>query len=428
MKTEFVDVNDTRKNLVVEIPSEVVDAEIDRLARKYSRTARVPGFRPGKVPARLVKQRFREQILHDVAHDLIPRAVDDALRERGVEPVDTPDIRDVVVEEGQPLKFTASFETVPPIEPGDYEAIQLRRPPVSIEEAEVDRALEQLRQHAARHEPVEDRPIAAGDTVVVDLTRQMAGPGASGQPERHENVSVEIGAAVNPPGFDDELVGLAAGAQKTFTVHYPSEYAIKELAGAEVTYEIEVKGIKRRVVPNLDDEFAKDLGEFGTLDELRERVRADLVKEAEQNADRQLRADMLRALAERVTFEVPSALVDREVDRRIEDFVRRLLEQRVDPRQTNIDWEEFRRNQQAPATESVKAALVLDEVARREGLSVTSEDLDRDVALLAERTARTVPAVRAQLEKEGGLARLGAGLRREKAVDFLLSRATIARS
>lgn len=428
MKTEFVDVNDTRKNLVVEIPSEVVDAEIDRLARKYSRTARVPGFRPGKVPARLVKQRFREQILHDVAHDLIPRAVDDALRERGVEPVDTPDIRDVVVEEGQPLKFTASFETVPPIEPGDYEAIQLRRPPVSIEEAEVDRALEQLRQHAARHDPVEDRPIAAGDTVVVDLTRQMAGPGASGQPERHENVSVEIGAAVNPPGFDDELVGLAAGAQKTFTVHYPSEYAIRELAGAEVTYEIEVKGIKRRVVPNLDDEFAKDIGEFGTLDELRERVRADLVKEAEQNADRQLRADMLRALAERVTFEVPSALVDREVDRRIEDFVRRLLEQRVDPRQTNIDWEEFRRNQQAPATESVKAALVLDEVARREGLSVTSEDLDRDVALLAERTARTVPAVRAQLEKEGGLARLGAGLRREKAVDFLLSRATIARS
>jgi trigger factor len=427
MKTEFVDVNDTRKNLVVEIPSEVVDAEIDRLARMYSRTAKVPGFRPGKVPARLVKQRFREQILHDVAHDLIPRAVDDALRERGVEPVDTPDIRDLVVEEGQPLKFTASFETVPPIEPGDYEAIHLRRPPVSIDEAEVDRALEQLRQHAARHEPVEDRPIAAGDTVVVDLTRQMVGPGAAGQPERHENVSVEIGAAVNPPGFDDELIGLAEGAQKTFTVQYPSEYAIKELAGSEVNYEIAVKGIRRRVVPNLDDEFAKDIGEFSTLEQLRERVRADLVREAEQNADRQLRADLLRALAERVTFEVPSALVDREVDRRIEDFVRRLIEQRVDPRQTNIDWEEFRRNQHAPATESVKAALVLDEVARREGLSVTSEDLDREVALHAERTARTVPAVRAQLEKEGGLARLGAGLRREKAVDFLLSRATIAR-
>jgi trigger factor len=428
MKTEFVDVNDTRKNLVVEIPSEVVDAEIDRLARKYSRTAKVPGFRPGKVPARLVKQRFREQILHDVAHDLIPRAVDDALRERGVEPVDTPDIRDVVVEEGQPLKFTASFETVPPIEPGDYESIHLRRPPVSIDEAEVDRALEQLRQHAARHEPVEGRPIAAGDTVIVDLTRQMVAPGAPGQPERHESVSVEIGAAVNPPGFDDELTGLAEGAQKTFTVQYPPEYAIRELAGSKVSYEVAVKGIRRRVVPGLDDEFAKDLGEFSTLDELRARVRADLEKEAEQNADRQLRADLLKALAERVTFEVPSALVDREVDRRIEDFVRRLIEQRVDPRQTNIDWEEFRRNQRGPGAESVKAALVLDEVARREGLSVSAADLDREVAQIAERTGRTVPAVRAQLEKEGGLARLGAGLRREKAVDFLLSRATIART
>jgi len=428
MKTEFVDVNDTRKNLVVEIPSEVVDAEIDRLARQYSRTARVPGFRPGKVPARLIKQRFREQILHDVAHDLIPRAVDDALRERGVEPVDTPDIRDVVVEEGRPLTFTASFETVPPIEPGDYEAIALRRPPVSIEEAEVERALEQLRQHAARHEPVEDRPIGTGDTVAVDLTRQRVGPGASGPPERHENVSVEIGAAINPPGFDDELIGLAAGAQKTFTVHYPPDHAIKELAGSDIAYEITVKGIKRRVVPNLDDEFAKDVGEFATLDELRERVRADLVKEGEQRADRQLRGDLLRALAERVTFEVPAALVDREVDRRVEDFVRRLIAERVDPRQMNIDWEEFRRNQQGPATESVKAALVLDEVARREGLSVNGADLDREVALIAERTARTVPAVRAQLEKEGGLARLGAGLRREKAVDFLLSRATIART
>jgi trigger factor len=427
MKTDFVDVNDTRKNLVVEIPSEVVDAEIDRVARKYSQTARVPGFRPGKVPARLVKQRYRDQILHDVAHDLIPRAVDDALRERGVEPVDTPDIRDVVVEEGQPLKFTASFETVPPIEPGEYEAIQLRRPLVVVDEAAVDRALEQLRQHAARHEGVEDRPIAAGDTVVVDLTRQMVGPGAPGQAERHEDVSVEIGAAVNPPGFDEQLMGLAVGAEKTFSVQYPSEYAIKELAGSEISYQIAVKGIRRRVVPDLDDEFAKDLGEFATLEQLHGRVRADLEREAEQDADRQLRADLVRALAERVTFEVPSALVDREVDRRVEDFVRRLIEQRVDPRQTNIDWEELRKNQHGPATESVKGALVLDEVARREEVSVTAEDIDREVALYAERTGRTVPAVRAQLEKEGGLARLGTGLRREKAVDFLLSRVTIAR-
>src|SRR4029079_15333027 len=146
MKAEFVDVNETRKNLVVEIESDVVDQEIDKVARDYGKAARIPGFRPGKVPAKVVRQRFRDQILHDVAHGLIPRAVDEALRERGVEPVDTPDIRDVIVEEGQPLTLTAPFETVPPIDPGDYATIELRLAGMQVEEAAVDQALEGLRE------------------------------------------------------------------------------------------------------------------------------------------------------------------------------------------------------------------------------------------------------------------------------------------
>src|SRR5207237_328694 len=159
MKTEFVDVNETRKNLVVEIDSEVVDQEIDKVAREYGKAARIPGFRPGKVPGKVVRQRFRDQILHDVAHGLIPRAVDEALRERGVEPVDTPDIKDVVVEEGQPLKFTASFETVPPIDPGDYATLQLTRASLAVEDTAVNQALEGLRERAARYEPVEGRGV-----------------------------------------------------------------------------------------------------------------------------------------------------------------------------------------------------------------------------------------------------------------------------
>ena len=162
MKTEFIDVSDTQKNLVVEIPSTVVDAEIDKVARDYSRAARVPGFRPGKVPPKVVRQRFRDQILHDVAHGLIPRAVDEALRERGVEPVDTPDIRDVVVEEGQPLKFTATFETVPPIEPGDYATSRCTRRARRFDDAAVDEALDNLRDRAARYEPVDGRGIERG--------------------------------------------------------------------------------------------------------------------------------------------------------------------------------------------------------------------------------------------------------------------------
>src|SRR5919109_4890427 len=164
VKTEFIDVSDTQKNLVVEIPSTVVDAEIDKVSRDYSKAARIPGFRPGKVPAKIVRQRFRDQILHDVAHGLIPRAVDEALRERGVEPVDTPDIRDVVVEEGQPLKFTASFETVPPIEPGDYAGFVLRRRTPRIDDAAIEQALSRLRERAARYETVDSRGIEVGDS------------------------------------------------------------------------------------------------------------------------------------------------------------------------------------------------------------------------------------------------------------------------
>src|ERR1041384_3239263 len=177
MKTEFVDVNETRKNVRVEIPRDVVDAEIDRIAKDYSRKARIPGFRPGKAPARVVKQRFREQILHGVLHDLVPRAVDDALRERGVEAIDTPDVRDVTIEEGQPLTFTASFDTVPPFDPGDLSTISVQRPRVEIGQDAVDGALQRLRDRAARHEPVEGRGADHGDSVVLDLERSnAAGP------------------------------------------------------------------------------------------------------------------------------------------------------------------------------------------------------------------------------------------------------------
>src|SRR3954463_15430239 len=209
MKTEFIDVSDTQKNLVVEIPSTVVDAEIDKVARDYSRAARVPGFRPGKVPAKVVRQRFRDQILHDVAHGLIPRAVDEALRERGVEPVDTPDIRDVVVEEGQPLKFPASFETVPPIEPGDYASITLRHTNTTVGESAVDDALKNLRERAGRDEPVVGRGVQRGDRVVMDLVRtafpkqehpliviagdQAPNPAGEPQTDKHDDVTVEIG-------------------------------------------------------------------------------------------------------------------------------------------------------------------------------------------------------------------------------------------
>jgi trigger factor len=427
MKTEFIDVSDTKKNLVVEIPSTTVDAEIDKVARDYSRAARIPGFRPGKVPQSVVRQRFRDQILHDVAHGLIPRAVDEALRERGMEPVDTPDIRDVVIEEGQPLKFTAAFETVPPIDPGDYGAVTIRRKAVQVGEDEVEGALSQLRERAARYEPVEGRGVEVGDSVVLDMKRTALGgaEGAESNTDRHTDVTVDIGAPANPPGFDEALAGLEVGASKSFEVTYPADYTIQELAGTTVQYQVEVKGIRFRVVPELDDEFAKDLGEYDSLEALRTRIREDLRHEKTHEVEREARADLLKQYAGRVAFDVPASLLDREVDRRVEEFVRRLIEQQIDPMRTDINWEEFRERQRTAADEAVRSALVLDEVARREQLEVAAEDVDAELGRYAQRTGRTAAAVRARLEKEGGLSRLYTGLRREKAVEFLLNRATV---
>jgi len=426
MKTELVDVNETRKNLMVEIPSDIVDAEISRVASKYGKAARLPGFRPGKVPTKVVRQRFKSQILHDVAHDLVERAVEEALTQRGVEPVDTPDIRDINVEEGQPLTFKAEFDVVPPFDPGEFESIHVRRTPVLVEDTAVDQALERLRERAARLEPVEAGIIDDGHTAVVDLERQAFDKsGQRGEKTRHSRVPVELGAPANPPGFDTELKGLSAGNTKTFRVRYPDDYTMSELAGTEVEYTVTVHDVRKRVVPALDDEFAKDLGEFDTLDQLRAHVREDLEHEAREASERQVRTDVLKKLAVRVPFPVPASLVDREVDRRIEDFAHRLIDQGIDPRKANIDWAAFREGQREPAGEAVGSALVLDEVARREHIEVTEADIENELEQYAARSGLTAPAVRARLEQEGGLSRLTAGLRREKALRHVMKQARI---
>jgi trigger factor len=420
MKTEFTDVSETQKTVTIEIESSVVDAEIDRVARGYKQV-RVPGFRPGKVPATIIKRRFRDQILHEVMHGLIPRAVEEALQERGIEPIDTPNVRDVALEEGQPLRFTAAIETVPPVDPGDLSTLTATRSRVAITEDAVDQALERLRERAAISEPVEGRPATDGDTVVADLVRQDA----SG-PDRHEGVNIEIGSKAYPPGFDAQLIGLSPGDEKTFTIHFPADYPVTEMAGADVTYSVTTKELRRRVLPDLDDEFAKDVGEFDTIAALRDRVRADLQAEAEENAARQLRGEVLKQLSERITFELPRSLVEREIDRRLEEFARQLMHQNVDPRQAGIDWAQFREAQREPARASVASALALDAIARREHLVVTEHEIDQEIERFAARAGRTPAALRAQFEKEGGIGRLAAGLRREKAIDLALSRARIS--
>jgi trigger factor len=424
MTHTLVDVSDTRKQLSIEIPADVVEASIARVTRSYAKNARIPGFRPGKVPANVARRRFKSEILQDVARELVPRAVDEALLERGVEPVDSPDVADFAIDEGKPLAFTATFETVPEFEIGDLGSILLQEPSSEVAADAVQNALQQLRERAARFEPVEGRPTAEGDTLVANIERKDA----TGESDTHDDVTLAIGGSGNPPGFDAELIGLSAGDTKTFSIHFAEDYAVPQLANTDVTYTVHVKELRQRVLPELDDEFAKDVGDFASLEALRARVHADLIQEAAANAQRAVRGGLLAELAKRIPFELPSSLVEREMDRRVEEFMRRLMDQGIDPRKAGMDWNEFRNAQRTPAQEAVGSAIALDQLARREQIAVNGDAVSAEIGRMAESLQRTPDAVRAQLEKEGGLPRLVTGMRRERALEHALAQAGVTKS
>lgn len=426
MKTELVDVNPTRKSLNIELPPEVVAAEIEKTTAQYRRTAKIPGFRPGKVPARVIQQRFRSQIMAEVAQDLVQKAITDAIAEQNVEPVASPAVRNLVLEEGRPMTFSADIDVLPSFDPGPFETLHARRSPVQVDDAAVDESLDQLRQRAARFEPVEGAPAELGHTLLVDLERQSTDKtGRRGELHKQPGTSIELGDGGNPPGFDDQLHGLTSGGRKTFTLRTPDDAPDEDARGTETTYSVHVHDIRRRVVPELDDEFAKDLGEFDTVEALRGRVRADLEQEARTAAERQTRAEVLKALATRVPFDIPPALIDREVERRLSEFVERLAAQRVDPRQVKIDWNAFRQGQRDPAADAVKSGLVLDEIAKREDLGVSEVEIDAEVERIARGMGAPVHLLRERLEEEGGYERIAHTLRREKALKHAMSRATI---
>ena len=260
MKHEYSEISATQKQLTFEIPTETVETEIARIAALYAQSARVPGFRQGKVPATVVRQRYKDQILSDVAQDVIPRVVNQTLRERELSPVAPPEIRDVVVAEGQPMTFAAHFEVLPAIDPGAYTGISLRKPAAVLKAGAVDQTLTELQQRAAKWVPVEDRAAMTGDALLMDITRVVRGslivtPGEAngdGPAEPMQNVSVELGHTGNPPGFDENLTGLKPGEQKAFTVTYPDDYQMPELAGKTVSYDATIKAIRRKELLPLD--------------------------------------------------------------------------------------------------------------------------------------------------------------------------------
>jgi trigger factor len=415
-----------KRELELEIPAENVQKATEKIARDLARVARIPGFRPGKAPVTLIRRRFADDIQGEVLQSLVPDYLGQILEERKLIPVTQPQVDQVDFNEGGPLKFRATFEVLPEFELGDYKNPEVEIEAAELGDAQVDKALEEMRERAATFVPIEGRGIQDGDFALLKLAGTPMG---GGEPIHADDVLCHIGAEETLPSFNENLRGASAGETKGFETRYPEDYPDPKLAGKTYTYSVEVRAIKEKRLPDLNDEFAKDVGAsvggVTTLAELRAKVREQLDAARERQQEMQAREKVLETLVKRHDFPVPEALVEHQMDVRLERVVRSLAAQGVDPRGVNVDWVSLRRRQRERATDDVKAELLLDRIASAESIEATDEDIDREIAQMTERSGESATAVRARLTKQGVLDRMKSKLRSDKVLDWLYRTARI---
>lgn len=418
-----------KREIELEIPAENVQKATEKVARDIARVARIPGFRPGKAPVTLVRRRFAEDIQGEVVQSLVPEYLEKALDEKKLVPVTRPEVDKVEFKEGEPLRFRAVFEVLPEFELGDYKNLQVQVDEIETGDAQVDKTLEEMREHAATFVPVEGRAAKDGDSVLIKL---MGTPAGGGDPVQADNILVHLGGEETLASFTENLRGATAGETKQFETRYPDDYPDPKLAGKTYNYSVEVQGIKEKKLPELNDEFAKDAaggpgaeGSVATLEELRKKIREGLEAAKEQQQKVQAREKILEQLVKQHDFPVPEALVESQMDTRIERTVRTLAAQGVDPRAVNVDWVSLRRRQRDRAVDDVKAELLLDRIATAEHIEVSEEDLEKEIAALAERGGESATAMRARLTKQGALDRIKSKLRSDKAIESLYRTARI---
>jgi len=421
LKVDYIEETSVRKSLAIEIDADVVDKEIAARAQHYARRVKMPGFRPGKIPAEVIRQRFRQQVLEDVAEKLVNQVVHEELEGRGLRPLATPRVTDLKIDEGQPLTFKAVFETLPLVELPDYKGLSVKAPRPQVDEQDVERELARLREEAARYDPVEPRPAVAGDFVVLDVQFTTV----EGKPRHDENVLVEVGAADNHKELNEALVGMAPGENRVAQVVVEPAQQSPPKAERTVDYKLTLKDIKKKVLPALDDEFAKDLGEWDSLAALRDTIRRRLGDAAERQADRQVKNALVESLVEKASFEVPEALVERHMNARTESAARGLAYQGVDPTKLGMDWKKYREEQREDSVKAAKADILLDEIARREGLDASESEVDAEVGRYAESVKKSKESVRARMEKDGDIGALRARIREEKTLDLLKANARL---
>ena len=421
MKVEYSEETSVRKSLAFEIDSAIVEQEIETRARHYAKRVKIPGFRPGKIPVEVIKKRFRGQVLEDVVETLVNRTVFDEIESRGLRPLSTPKVQDLKIEENQPLTFRAVFETLPPVELHDYKGLEVKTRTPRVADDAVDKELDRMREEAARYDAVEGRPLADGDFAVLDVTYTRD----DGTRKHDENVLVEVGADVNHKDLNQALAGMSPGESKTVKISYEADTAAEGLAGRTVEYALALKAVKTKVVPDADDEFAKDLGEFGSLQELKDRLRQQLLSTDERRVERETRDALVDALVARASFEVPDALVERHMAARTRNAAEGLAMQGIDPRKAGLDWKQFHDAQREASVRAARADILLDEIARREGIEVGDAEVEAEIERLAERMKRPRESVRQAMEKEGEIAALRARMREDRTLDLLKSNARI---
>ncbi len=411
-----------RRELELEIPAEEVQKAAERVAREFARVARVPGFRPGKAPVSLIRRRFAEDIKGEVLQSLVPEHVEKAVTEQKLTPVSQPQVDKIDYSEGGPLKFRAVFEVLPEFSLADYKNLEIEVEEMKVTGENIEKTLEEMRERAAAFAPVEGRAAEKGDFVEMKLLGRPAG---GGDPLQAERVMCHLGAEETLEDFNVNLTGGQAGDHKSFDVPYPADYPDAKLAGKTYHYAVEVLGIKTKKLPELNDEFAKDVSDLKSLDELRADIRNRMEAAGEQRQKELVREKILGALVKLHEFPVPQVLVEHQMDVRLERVVRSLAAQGVDPRAVNVDWVSLRRRQQERASDDVKAELVVDRIATAERIDVTEEEVEAELHHLAEHGGDSATAIRARLTKQGTLDRMKAKLRSDKTLDWLAQNSRI---
>lgn len=420
------DTNTCQRELEIEIPAEVVEKETQRVTREFTRLARIPGFRPGKAPAELVRRRFWDDIKSEVLHSLIPSSLQNAFREGNVNPVGNPSIAELQFEPAKPLRFKASFEVLPEFTLGEFKGLSVEAAKVEVTDQDVEQELERLREQAATYVPVEDRPAKDGDTVVASLVGVVTNAKEKREPLVLDEVEVHLGEEGTMEAFSQGLQGVRAEEERQFNAPYPDGYPDARLAGLTVAFTAQVKAVRRKQLPALDDEFAQQVGNYKTVQELTQKLRQDMQQAAARQEKELTQQRLLDELLSRHEFPLPEALVQHQIDMRLERRVRALVAQGIDPQQVQVDWAKVRRDQREGAIRDLKLGLLLERIAKVENLQSTEEEVASEIERLAQNSNQTPEAVRARLTKEQGLDRIESAIRSEKVIEFLHSQARIA--